>query len=163
MLNSPRLYAATFTNTAIGTATQSIMELQVPDNTFIEIIRAWISPQIGATLANEVVAIALYGNDAAATGGTAMTEQPVTPAAAADPSNTVALLEPTIGATPLDLISDAFHLQNGWLYLPVPEERPMIVGSNADPGDNIGIRTTVTTTATPSVSGGIIWIEVSAA
>ena len=162
-MNSSRIYSATFENTTIGTAAQSIMEVQVPDNSVAVLLRAWISPQISASPADEIIAISIYGNDAAATGGTAMTEQPLTPAAAADPANSAALLEPTIGATPLILYSDAFHLQNGWLYLPVPEERPTFIGGNADPGDNFGLELAVASTATPSVSGGMIWLELSAA
>jgi hypothetical protein len=161
-MNYGRIYSATFENTAIGTAAQSIMEVQVPDNSICVVLRAWVSPGIG-TPTDEVLAISLYGNDAVATSGTAMTEQPLTPAAAADPSNCVALLEPTIAATPLILYSDAYHAQNGWLYLPVPEERPTFIGGNADPGDNFGIELAVASTATPSVSGGIVWAEISAA
>jgi hypothetical protein len=161
-VRSERIYVATFSNVTIGTAAQSIMELQVPDNTVIEILRAWLSPEIG-TAADEVIHVALYGNDAVATGGTAMTEQPLSPAAAADPSNVVGLLEPTIGATPLDLYDDAYHLQNPWIYPPIPEEMEVFIGGNADPGDNVGLRLVTASTATPNISGGIRWREISAA
>ncbi len=161
-MNDGRIYVATFEDVTIGTAAQSIMEVQVPDNTVIEVIRAWLSPAVGTPL-DEVIAIALYGNDAPATGGSGMTEQPLTPAAAADASNCTALLEPTIGASPLDLYNDAYHLQNGWLYAPIPEEMEVIFGGNADPGDNVGIRLSVASTATPGVSGGIRYREHSAA
>lgn len=162
-MNSSRIYSASFQNTTLGTAAQSIMEVQVPDNTVCVILRAWLGAARGANPASRGVGIALYGNDAVATAGTGMTEQPLTPAAAADPSNCTALLEPTIGATPLDLYSDSFHIQNGWLYLPVPEERPTFIGGNADPGDNFGIRLVTASAATWVSSGGIIWVELSAA
>jgi hypothetical protein len=162
-MRSERIYVATFQNVTIGTTAQSIMELQVPDNTIIEILRAWISAAITATPIDEVIAIALYGNDAVATGGTAMTEQPLSPAAAADPSNVTALLEPTIGATPLDVYNGSYHLQNEFSYPPIPEEMETLIGGNADPGDNFGIRLPVASTATPAVSGGIRWREISAA
>jgi len=162
-MNAARVYSASFENVTIGTAAQSIMEVQVPDNTIIKVVRAWLSPAITATPVDEVIAISLYGNDAAATAGTGMVEQPLTPAAAADASNCTALVEPTIGATPLILYSDGYHLQNGWLYAPIPEEMPMFIGGNADPGDNVGLELAVASTATPAISGGIIWIEISAA
>ena len=162
-MNSSRIYVAAFENVTIGTAAQSIMEVQVPDNTIIKVLRAWLSPAITATPLDEVIAISLYGNDVAATGGTPMTEQPLTPAAAADPSNCVALLEPTIGASPVILYPDSYHLQNSWLYPPIPEEMEVFIGGNADPGDNVGIELAVASTATPSVSGGIRWLEISAA
>jgi hypothetical protein len=161
-MNAARIYSATFENTTIGTAAQSIMEVQVPDNTIITVLRAWLSAEQG-TAADEVIAISLYGNDAAATGGTGMVEQPLTPTAAQNASDCTALVEPTIGATPLILYSDAFHLQNGWLYLPIPEERIVVIGGNADPGDNVGLELAVASTATPNISGGMTWVETSAA
>jgi len=162
-MNSSRVYTAGFTNVTLGTAAQSIIELQVPDNTVIVLLRAWLGADIGATPNDEVIDIALYGNDAAATAGSALTEQPLTPAAAADASNVTSLGEPTIGATPLNLYNDSFHVQNGWLYLPVPEERPTFIGGNADPGDNVGIRLVTASAAAWIGSGGMTWLELSAA
>jgi hypothetical protein len=162
-MNYGRVYSATFENVTIGATNQSIMELQVPDNTIITLLRAWLSADIGQAPPDEVIAVNIYGNDGPATSGTGMTEQPLTPAAAADASNVVAVLEGTIAATELDLYQDAYHLANGWLYLPVPDERIVIFGGNADPGDNIGLQLSVTSTATPNVSGGMIWLEISAA
>ncbi len=162
-MNASRMYVATFSNVTIGTAAQSIMELQVPDNSVIELLRAWIGADIGATPADEVFNVALYSNDAAATGGTGMTEQPWGPVAAIDPSNVTALLEPTIGATPFDLYIKPYHIQNEWEWPPIPEEFSDFIGGNADPGDNVGIRLVTASTATPGVSGGMIWKELSAA
>ncbi len=161
-MNTSRMYVATFSNVTIGTAAGSIMELQVPDNSVIELLRSWVGPGIGTPL-DEVLNIALYGNDAAATGGTAMTEQPWGPVAAIDPSNVTALLEPTIGATPLDLYIKPYHAQNEWEWPPIPEEFTDLIGGNADPGDNIGMRLVTASTGTPAVSGGMIWKELSAA
>ena len=162
-MNAARIYVAGFENVTIGTAAQSIMEVQVPDNTIIQVLHAWLSPAITATPIDEIIAISLYGNDAAATSGSSMTEQPLTPAAAADASNCTALLEPTIGATPVILHPDAYHLQNGWTYPPIPEAMAAFIGGNADPGDNVGLELAVASTATPAVSGGIVWVEISAA
>jgi hypothetical protein len=163
-MNYGRVYSATFENVTIGATNQSIMELQVPDNTIITLLRAWLSADIGQAPPDEVIAVNIYGNDAAGTtSGSTLTKQPLTPAAAADASNITAEQEPTIGATELDLYQDAYHLANGWLYLPVPDERIVIFGGNADPGDNIGLQLSVTSTATPNVSGGMIWLEISAA
>ena len=156
---SQRVYSATFSNVTLGTAAQSILEVQVPSTSLVVVLRAWLGADIGASPVDEVVNIALYGNDAAATGGTGMTEQALTPTGAGDASNCTALVEPTIGATPLDLIVDSFHLQNGWLYLPVPDERPVLFGGSANPGDNIGIRLVTAAAAAWVGSGGIVWME----
>ena len=162
-MNTSRLYVATFSNVTIGTAAGSIMELQVPDNTVIELLRAWIGADIGTSPLDEIIDVALYSNDAAATGGTGMTEQPMNPVAAIDPSNVTALLEPTIGATPLDLYDHSYHVQNGWEWPPIPEEFTEFIGGNVNPGDNVGMRLVVASTGTPAVSGGMIWKELSAA
>ncbi len=161
-MKSSRIFAATFENVTIGTAVQSIMEVQVPDNTLIEVLRAWLSPAIG-TPVDEVLAINLYSNNDAATGGAGMVEQPLSPTALADPSNCTALLEPTQGASPLLIYDDAYHLQNGWLYPPVPDEMEEIFGGNLDPGDVVGLELAVASTATPAISGGIRWREISVA
>lgn len=152
-----RIYTATFASVAFSAA-GSVMELQVPSGSTIVVLRAWIGAAEGTDPVAEVQEVGLYGNDAAATGGTAMTEQELQ--GGADSSSSVTGLRgPTIGATPIDLYMDAFHLQNGWLYLPVPEERIQIIGTSADPGDNVGIRFPVAPDASITISGGMTWGE----
>ncbi len=162
-MNTGRLYVATFANATIGTAAQSVMEVQVPDNTVIEVIEAWVGADIGGTPLDEVFDFALYGNDAPATAGSGMTEQALTAAAVVDPSNCTALLEPTIAATPFDLYGDSEHIQNRWAWSPIPEVFLPFIGGSAEPGDNVGIRLRTASTGTPAVSGGIMWEELSAA
>ena len=162
-MNDGRIFVAAFENVTIGAAVQSIMEVQVPDNTVIKVLRAWVSPAITATPLDEVIAVNLYGNNDAASGGSAMVEQPLTPAGIADPSNCTTLLEPTIGASPLILYPHAYHLQNEWAYPPIPDEMEVFIGGNLDPGDNVGLELAIASTATPAVSGGIRWSEISAA
>lgn len=161
-MNSRRVYSATFENISQGTAAASIMELQVPANSIIKVLRAWLSPAIG-TPVDEVVAISVYSNDVAGASGTAITEQGLTPAAQADPTNCTAVYKPTIGATPFFLYRDGYHLQNGWLWVPIPEEMPILIGGNSDPGDVLGLELAIASTNTFSISGGFIWEEVSAA
>ncbi len=162
-MNTSRMYVATFANVTIGATAQSVMEVQVPDNTVIEVLEAWVGADIGATPADEVFDFAFYGNDAAATGGSGMTEQPLTAVGVIDASNCTALLEPTIGATPFDLYGDSEHIQNRWVWSPIPELFLPFMGGSAEPGDNVGIRLRTASTATPAVSGGIMWKELSAA
>ena len=161
-MNNQRVFAATFENTAIGASAAPIMEIQVPANVIVEILRCWISAEVGATPTDEVVAIAIYGDATAGTGGTAMTEQALTPAGAQGASDVTALLEPTNAAVDNILYSDAFHLANGWLYLPVPEERIVTIGGNAEPGDNIGLEVSVAAAGDVNLSGGMIWNEIAA-
>jgi len=149
------IYSATSDSDAFSAA-GSIIELQVPANVQIEILRAWVGPAEGADPVAEVQEISLYVNDAVATGGTGLTEQELRGSLDAT-SSVVALAAPTIGATPVDLMFDAFHVQNGWLYLPVPEERVRIAGGTTN--DNVGLRFPVAPDASMTFSYGMIWAE----
>lgn len=151
------VYSAT-SDTDAFSATGAVIELQVAANSVAEILRIWIGAAEGADPVAEVQELSIYTNDAAATGGTALTEQELRGQGEGTAAS-AALAAPTIGATPTDLYFDAFHLMNGWLYLPVPEERILIVGGSAQ--DNVGIRFPVAPDASITISYGIIWGELS--
>ena len=150
------VYSATSDSDAFSAA-GTIIELQVPAATVLELIRAWVGPAEGTDPVSEVQEISIYLNDGPATAGTALTEQEIrgsTDAASA----VAALAAPTIAATPVDVYFDAFHVQNGWLYLPVPEERILIVGGTTN--DNVGLRFPVAPDASTTFSYGMIWGEI---
>jgi hypothetical protein len=149
------IFSATSDSDAFSAA-GSIIELQVPAATRIEILRAWVGPAEGTDPVSEVQEISLYVNDGPATAGTALTEQELRGSTDAT-SAVAALAAPTIAATPVDLIFDAFHVQNGWLYLPVPEERVTIMGGTTN--DNVGLRFPVAPDASMTFSYGMIWGE----
>lgn len=149
------IFSAAEVSQSISTAT-SLIELQVPANVRIIIFRAWIGAAEGASPVVEVQEVSLYANDAAASAGTALTEFEVAGQGDAAAS-TVALGRPTIGASPSVLYPDAFHLQNGWLYLPTPEERIQIQGGGGD--DNFGIQFATAPDQATVLSYGITWAE----
>ncbi len=149
------IYVATELNQAITTA-DVLIELQVTVATIqIEIIRMWCSPDTGLT--DDVQDIEIYVNDAVATGGTGLTKFEMQGQSDSNSSATL-LGGPTVGATPTSLIPDAFHLQQGWLYLPMEEERIRIAGGTAQ--DNVGFRFISAPAAEITVSYGIVWGEV---
>jgi hypothetical protein len=151
------VYSATDPSRSYSADEIVLMELQVPTATVIELIRAWVGAAEGADPVAEVQEIVLYVNDGPATGGTALNEnelQGSVDAAAA----TVAVANATVAATPVDLYYDAFDLRNGWLYLPLPEERIIIVGGTTN--DNVGIRLPVAPDAAIVLSCGMIWGEI---
>ena len=151
------VYAATSDSDAFTTAA-SVIELQVPAATVIEVLRMWVGANEGTDPLAEVQEISIYVNDAAATGGTALTEQEIR--GAGDAASAVAsLAAPTIGATPVDVYFDAFHVQNGWLYLPVPEERILIIGGTTN--DNVGLRLPVAPDVSTTFSYGVVWGELA--
>ena len=60
------------------------------------------------------------------------------------------------GTSPNDEIEDGFHFQNGWLYLPVPEERIRIAG-----GDIMGIRLPIAPDAAMGCAFGMVFGELA--
>ena len=138
------------------TAGGPLIELQVPANSIIEIIRAWCGPAEDATPIDEVQAIQIYGDATPGTAGVALTELSLQ---GGDPTSGVtALGGPTNAAFDAIYYADAFHLQNGWLYLPSPEERIRIVGGSSL--DNIGLGIIASPT-TADLTYGMVWGELA--
>ena len=136
-----------------------LIELQLPASNYrIEILRAWIGAAEGAAPVDEIQPVELYINDVPSTSGAALTEQELRGNGDAN-SGVPALGGGTIGATPVTVIPDAFHLQNGWLYLPVPEERLSVQAGASN--DNVGIRFASAPEVSIVITYGIIWGEVS--
>ena len=133
------------------------MELQVPSNTTAVVLRAWVGAAEAAAPVDEIQEVSLYFT-ATATTGTAVTEREIRGAADAATA-VVAVSEGGTVTTPLDFYFDAYHVQNGWLYLPVPEERPVIQGGTGQ--DNFGIQFPVAPEVSITISHGIIWGEIA--
>ena len=149
------VYSATRGSAATVTTAAVLMELQVPAGTQIELIRAWVSP--AETLTDDIQQIQLYLNDAAATGGASWTEQEIQ-GVADGVSGVVALSEGTVGASVLPVIMDSFHLQQGWLYLPMDDERIRVSGGSAV--DNVGMRFPVAPASSIDITFGMLWGEI---
>ncbi len=147
------VYVASLNSTAFSTAI-GIIEIQAGANSIIEIWRVWVGPSEGTDPVDEVQEIGLYRSDTVGT-GTAMTEQEIQGGGDAVAS-AVAISTVTRGGTPEELFYDAYHTQNGWLYLPVPEERPRLVSAGED---NFGVWFPVAPDASMTLSAGIVWAE----
>ena len=141
---------------SVASGAGPLIELQVPSNTQIEIIRAWVGAAEGDNPVDEIQEVYLYGNDAAATGGAAMTELALQGGNDAT-SAVTALSGPAQGATPTTMHRDGFHTQIGWLYLPYPDERIRIAGAGTI--DNIGMGFPIAPDASITISAGITWGE----
>jgi hypothetical protein len=150
------IFVATESEQTVTTA-DVLIELGVPANTMIEIIRMWCSPAMNdAGPTDDMQEINIYSNDALATGGAGLTETELQ--GTGDVSLVTALGGPTQGSTPTVLYPDGFHLQNGWLYLPVPEERIRVVGAAAAA---VGFKLSqAPESASEILSYGIIWGEI---
>lgn len=143
------VYAIRDTLAAISAA-DTLLELTAASDTGVDLIRAWVSPR-GAVL-DQIQEINVFTNDAAGT-GTSQTPVALHPGYAAfgGTARDVITVE---GTTPTDVIEDGFHFQNGWLYLPVPEERIRIAG-----GDIMGIRFPVAPDAAMNIACGMVFGE----
>ena len=156
MIRYNGIYVAAEVAQAI-TGADVLIELQVPAGTCIEILEAWVSADQGTSPLDEGLTFEIYGNDVAATGGTALTEQATQGGDAA--SNVVALGGATIGATPTVLIPDINHTQNGSNRLALPEARVRVFGAATI--DNVGTRFTTAPSASGTFSYGIMYGELT--
>ena len=140
---------------AVSTADDPVMELQMPANSYAEIIRVEIGAAEGTDPVAEVQEIVMYSATAAGTGGTALTETLVrgegTISGAALRNLTAA------GAGLVEWYFTAFHWQNGWLYLPVPEERYQV---KAGGQDNFGFYFPTAPDAATTFSATVVWGEI---
>ena len=151
------VYEASFRDQLIDAA-EVLLAIEVPSGTQLEILRAWISPATEAAPADEVMELNFFFNDAAATAGTTVTPVEVQGSADAASAVTAFRQNPTAGATPTDYHFDAFHVQNGWLWTPIPDEMELVVGGTTQ--DNWGIAIPVVPDITTmNFSAGVRWAE----
>ena len=109
----------------------TILQVKAGPNYGFEILRAWISQHLSTTSAQ--VQASLIRKSAAATvtaavvGTTLLKQDPNGPTPDLVLSTTGTGLTATAEGTDSDEIyPDGFNVLNGWLYLPVPEEREII-------------------------------------
>jgi hypothetical protein len=148
------VYVTRSVSAAIG-AGFVLAELQVPAGTQVEIIRFWMGAAENADPIADVQEVELYTNDALSTAASGMTVEKLQGSSDATTSVTV-VNNATQGATPNILIRDTFHLYNGYLYLPYPDERPRLTGGATAA---IGYTFPVAPDASITVSYGVVWGE----
>lgn len=144
------VYVIRDTLTALAAA-DTLLELTASSDASVELLRAWVSPR-GAVL-DQIQEINVFINDAAGT-GTVQVPVPLHEGMVAF-GGTARDVITGEGTTPIDLIEDGFHVQNGWLYLPVPEERIVI-----QPSSIMGIRLPVAPDAAMGLACGMIFGEI---
>ena len=124
-----RTVAASMESTSLTLVDDPLLELLCPANMIIEVIRVEIGPAEGAAPVDEVQELALWMGTAVGSGGGAITERIVTGSGGI---GGVAVSNVTTIGTGNEFYHTAYHTQNGWLYLPVPEERPRLVSGGDD-------------------------------
>lgn len=150
-----RTVAATMESQAVSLIDDPVLEVVMGANSFGELIRIEIGAAEGTDPLAEVQEVAIYSATAGGSGGTALTERLVqgegTIMGAASRNHT----GPPTGI--IEWYFSGFHWQNGWLYLPVPEER---YRSKAGDQDVFGFHFPTAPDAATTFSATIIWGEV---
>lgn len=153
-MNYSRIVAGTLESTALTLADDPLLELTCPANAIIEVIRVEVGPSEGTDPVAEVQELALWMGTAAGSGGSAVTERIVT----GDGSIVgVCVKNVTTLGTGNEFYHTAYHTSNGWLYLPVPEERPRLVGGS---DDIFAVVFPVAPDASMTISATIVWGEI---
>lgn len=121
-----RAYSITMTGGALTAAITAVIETTAGATKAVIITRATLSQQGNTTSAQQAVQLLRQS-----TAGTNSTSPVATPADAGDSAynGTVRGLCTTLGTAGVILYPDSFNWQNGWLYLPVPEERYTVTGA----------------------------------
>jgi len=145
-----RRYSCIIPDTAYTAAmgVQTIIEIAAATDQKATIIEAHITQTNIETSTMEVMEIVRFAT--AGTGGTAIVERPLDPGDSA--ASFVAVEEPTTeGGTPKQLLLESWNILNGWHYVPVPEARIVMEGS-----DIIAFRIAEALEATYNIVGYVI-------
>lgn len=154
-MNYDRVVSATMESQAVSLVDDPVIEVVIPANAMAELIRIEIGVGEGATPVDETQPVVIYSATSAGTGGTALTEYVIRGGGTVLGAATRNLTAP--GAGVLEWYFSGFHWQNGWLYLPVPEERYV---SKAGSQDVFGFYFPTAPQAATTFSATIIWGEV---
>lgn len=121
-----RPYSITMTGGSLTAAITAVIETTAGATKVIIITRATLSQQGNTTSAQQAVQLLRQS-----TAGTNVVSPIATPGDAGDTAynGTVRGMCTTLGTAGAILYPDSFNWQNGWLYLPVPEERYTVTGA----------------------------------
>lgn len=151
-----RTASASLESTSLTLVDDPLVELTCPANTTIEVIRVEIGAAEAAAPIDEIQPVALWKGTVAGSGGGSATERLIRGSGTI--LGVVATNVTTIG-TGNEFYHTAYHTQNGWLYLPTPDERPQLVAGSDDIFAvvfNVAPQVAIVTSCT------IVWGEVGA-
>lgn len=148
-----RAYDIVLSAGSLTAAATAVVEVSAGAQKLGIITRCSLAQQSNTTSAQQGIQICRQS-----TNGTNVTSPVATPADISDIAITAAVrgLCTTLGTIGALLYSDAFNWQNGWLYLPVPEERHTVSGATTT---STAIRT-LTTPPALTVSCNMAMLEI---
>lgn len=107
------------------TTSINVIQLTAPSTAVVEIMRVWIEQSTSTTSA--MADAKLCRLSAAGTTNTTFTAAKMEPGAPTAGSTVVTTS--TAGTATDTLAAESFNILNGWLWIPVPEERPVVAPS----------------------------------
>src|SRR5712691_1016450 len=121
-----RAFTILIDGVAVTAAATTVVEFSAPATKSMIVTRAWISQRTNTTSSQQ--AIQILRRSTASTNVSSPLNNPLDAGDTAfgGTSRGMATVLGTAGAV---LVSDSFNWQNGWLWLPVPEERIIVAGA----------------------------------
>ena len=142
------VYTARLDATSVSSAA-TLVQLNAPSNAALKILRAWASV---CTVTSCALQVRLTRRTTAGT-GTAFT--PIRHDSFESSTSATATVNHSAEGTAGDvIIRDTFNVLNGYLYLPVPEERIVV-----PPGCALSLDLPVAPANASSLNAGITWSE----
>lgn len=148
-----RAYDAVQSAGSMTAAAQTLLEVSAGSQKLAIITRSWLSQQSNTTSAQQGIQIARQSTNGTGVGSPVLTPADISDTAATVTVRSLCTTQGTIGAI---LYPDSFNWQNGWLYLPVPEERITVSGATTT---STGLRT-LTTPAAMTINVGFSLLEI---
>jgi len=120
-----RAYSIQIDGGSLTAAITTLVEITAAAAKVCLITRAWVSQRSNTTSAQQAVQI--LRRSTASTNVSSPLNNPMDAGDSAFGGTSRGLCT-TLGTPGAVLYSDSFNWQNGWLYLPVPEDRPIVTG-----------------------------------
>jgi hypothetical protein len=121
-----RAYSVTLDGVSLTAAITELITITAHTNRSLILTRAWVSQRSNTTSAQQ--AIKIVRQSASGTTVSAPALNPLDPDDAAAGFTAKGMCT-VLGTDTTVQYTDSFNWQNGWLWLPVPEERIVVVGA----------------------------------
>lgn len=128
-MNYDRVVAFTMESQSISTADDPLIQLTAPANSIFEVISVEIGPSESVDPIEEIQEVSLFMGTATGTGGTSITGRVLRGEGTV---TTTGLRNLTAVGTGNEVYFSAYHAAAGWLYMPVPEARPVLKAGGDD-------------------------------
>lgn len=150
-----RTYKVTLDDVSV-TGAITLVQLKAGSTAPLVLLRAWCSQRTLTSSAQQRVQIVRKSGAATVTSATPLLLDPGDAASAAVGGTSATGINATAEGTDGDILyHDNFNVLNGWLWVPVPEERVIV-----PPAGIIGLKFPTAPGSAMNVSAGLIWGEI---